>query len=53
MRVERQANHVKDYDIIVAGGVAGVAAAVSATCLGKSVLLIEKTLAWAVLLLRD
>lgn len=45
MRIERQANHVKDYDIIVAGGgVAGVAAAVSAKRMGKSVLLIEKTI---------
>lgn len=44
MKIERQANHVKDYDIIVAGGgVAGVAAAVSAKRMGKSVLLIEKT----------
>lgn len=43
MKVERQANHVKDYDIIVAGGgVAGVAAAVSAKRMGKSVLIIEK-----------
>lgn len=45
MKVERQADHVKDYDIIVAGGgVAGVAAAVSAKRMGKSVLLIEKTI---------
>lgn len=45
MKVERQANHVKDYDIIVAGGgVAGVAAAVSAKRMGKSVLVIEKTI---------
>lgn len=45
MKVERQAHHVKDYDIIVAGGgVAGVAAAVSAKRMGKSVLLIEKTI---------
>ncbi len=45
MKVERQARHVKDYDIIVAGGgVAGVAAAVSARRTGKSVLLIEKTI---------
>lgn len=45
MKVERRANYVKDYDIIVAGGgVAGVAAAVSAKRMGKSVLLIEKTI---------
>lgn len=45
MKVERQANHGKDYDIIVAGGgVAGVAAAVSARRMGKSVLIIEKTI---------
>lgn len=45
MNIERQANHVKDYDIIVAGGgVAGVAAAVSARRMGKSVLIIEKTI---------
>lgn len=45
MKIVRQADHVKDYDIIVAGGgVAGVAAAVSAKRMGKSVLLIEKTI---------
>lgn len=45
MKIERQASHIKDYDIIVAGGgVAGVAAAVSAKRMGKSVLLIEKTI---------
>ena len=45
IKVERQANHVADYDIIVAGGgVAGVAAAVSARRMGKSVLIIEKTI---------
>ena len=42
--IERKAEHVKDYDVIVAGGgVAGVAAAVSVRRMGKSVLLIEKT----------
>lgn len=45
MKVERQAKHVKDYDVIVAGGgVAGVAASVSARRMGRSVLLIEKTI---------
>lgn len=45
MKFERQANHVKDYDIIVAGGgVSGVAAAVAAKRMGKSVLIIEKTI---------
>lgn len=42
--IERKAEHVKDCDVIVAGGgVAGVAAAVSVRRMGKSVLLIEKT----------
>ena len=45
IKFERYAEHVKDYDIIVAGGgVAGVAAAVSAKRMGKNVLLIEKTI---------
>lgn len=45
IKIERYAEHVKDYDIIVAGGgVAGVAAAVSAKRMGKNVLLIEKTI---------
>lgn len=45
IKTERQANHVADYDIIVAGGgVAGVAAAVSARRLGKRVLIIEKSI---------
>lgn len=44
MRIERAAAHAGDYDIIVAGGgVAGVAAAVTAARLGKKTLLIEKT----------
>ena len=44
MQLTREMNHVKDYDVIVAGGgVAGVAAAVTAKRMGKSVLLIEKT----------
>lgn len=43
--IERKAVHRGSYDIIVAGGgVAGVAAAVSAKRMGKSVLLIEKTI---------
>ena len=43
--VERKAVFRGDYDVIVAGGgVAGVAAAVSAKRMGKSVLLIEKTI---------
>lgn len=43
--IERQAECVSDYDIIVAGGgVAGVAAAVSSSRMGKRVLLIEKTI---------
>lgn len=43
-RIEKDAAHVADYDVIVAGGgLAGVAAAVSAKRMGKSVLLIEKT----------
>lgn len=45
IKIERKAQHVGDYDVIVAGGgVAGVAAAVSAKRMGKSVLLIEKTI---------
>lgn len=41
-----------EYEIIVAGGgVAGVAAAVTAARAGKRVLLIEKALSWAALLL--
>ena len=45
MKIERQASQIKDYDIIVAGGgVAGVAAAVAAKRMGKSVLIIEKTI---------
>ena len=43
--VERKAVFRGEYDVIVAGGgVAGVAAAVSAARMGKSVLLIEKTI---------
>ena len=45
MKIEIDAPHVADLDIIVAGGgVAGVAAAVSASRLGKRVLLIEKSM---------
>lgn len=44
--MQRYAEHIADYDVIVAGGgVAGVAAAVSARRMGKSVLLIEKMVA--------
>lgn len=44
LTIKREAVHAADYDVIVAGGgVAGVAAAVSARRLGRSVLLIEKT----------
>lgn len=44
MRIERASVHAGDYDIIVAGGgVAGVAAAVTAARLEKKTLLIEKT----------
>ena len=43
--IERQAERAGEYDVIVSGGgVAGVAAAVSAKRMGKSVLLIEKTI---------
>lgn len=45
MKISREATVVAEYDVIVAGGgVAGVAAAVSAKRMGKSVLLIEKTI---------
>lgn len=45
MKIYREAAVVAEYDVIVAGGgVAGVAAAVSAKRMGKSVLLIEKTI---------
>lgn len=45
IRVEKNINIVDKYDVIVAGGgVAGVAAAVSASRMGKRVLLIEKTI---------
>lgn len=45
LKITRQAKHVADYDIIVAGGgVAGVAAAVAAARQGKRVLLIEKSI---------
>ena len=45
MKFEREAKLSGEYDIIVAGGgVAGAAAAVAARRMGKSVLLIEKTI---------
>ena len=45
MKINREANFIAEYDVIVAGGgVAGVAAAVSAGRMGKSTLLIEKTI---------
>ena len=45
MKIERQVSCKGEYDVIVAGGgVAGVAAAVSARRMGKSVLLIEKSI---------
>lgn len=45
IKIEREASLAGEYDIIVAGGgVAGVAAAVSAGRMGKSVLLVEKTI---------
>ena len=45
MKIEKEATHVADFDVIVAGGgVSGVAAAVSASRLGKKVLLIEKSM---------
>ena len=45
MKVFREASEAADYDVIVAGGgVAGVAAAVSASRMGKRTLLIEKTI---------
>ncbi|MBR4058995.1 MAG: FAD-dependent oxidoreductase [Lachnospiraceae bacterium] len=45
MNINREANFVAEYDVIVAGGgVAGVAAAVAAKRMGKSVLLIEKSI---------
>ena len=45
IKIDRKAHYVADYDIIVAGGgVAGVAAAVSARRMGKRVLLIEKSI---------
>lgn len=46
IKIERRARHIADYDIIVAGGgVAGVAAAVSAKRQGiEKVLIIEKTI---------
>lgn len=45
IKLERQLDVVDKYDVIVAGGgVAGVAAAVSASRMGKRVLLIEKTI---------
>lgn len=45
MKINREATVAAEYDIIVAGGgVAGVAAAVSARRMGKRVLLIEKSL---------
>ena len=45
MKITREAVHVADYEVIVAGGgVAGVAAAVSARRMGAKTLLIEKTI---------
>ena len=45
MKIEREITAAGEYDVIVAGGgVAGVAAAVSARRMGKKTLLIEKTL---------
>ena len=45
MQIIREAVHVADYEVIVAGGgVAGVAAAVSARRMGAKTLLIEKTI---------
>lgn len=45
MQISREATWVADYDVIVAGGgVAGVAAAVTAKRMGKRTLLIEKTI---------
>ena len=45
MKINREATMVGEYDVIVAGGgVAGVAAAVSAQRMGKRTLLIEKTI---------
>ena len=45
MNINREAKFIAEYDVIVAGGgVAGVAAAVAAKRMGKSVLLIEKSI---------
>lgn len=45
MKINREATVVAEYDVIVAGGgVAGVAAAVSARRMGKRTLLIEKSI---------
>ena len=45
MKINREATMAGEYDVIVAGGgVAGVAAAVSAQRMGKRTLLIEKTI---------
>ena len=45
IKIEKTVDIVGEYDVVVAGGgVAGVAAAVSAARMGKRVLLIEKTI---------
>ena len=45
INIQKEIEVVKAYDVIVAGGgVAGVAAAVSAARMGKKTLLIEKTI---------